>query len=69
MTDNQPIMRTGRTLSQRGPSAPSTLYRMVPGDDREADEWVGVAFTTAIAQAICEAVNARSIQLPGGDHG
>ena len=58
------IMRTGRTLSQNGPSAPCTIYRVVPGDDRKADEWIGVAFTTEIAEAICEAVNARGVPLP-----
>ena len=58
------IMRTGRTLSQNGPSAPCTIYRVVPGDDRKADEWIGVAFTTEIAEAICAAVNARGIPLP-----
>src|ERR1035438_6795966 len=57
-------MRVGRTLSQNGPSAPCTLYRVVPGDDRKGDEWIGVAFTTEIAEAICAAVNALGQPLP-----
>jgi hypothetical protein len=69
MPDEQPIMRVGRTLSQRGPSSPCTLYRVVPGDDRKADEWVGLAFTTEIAEAICEAVNVRGVPLPDGGTG
>jgi hypothetical protein len=67
MPDKPPIMRVGRTLSQCGPSAPCTIYRVVPGDDRKADEWIGVAFTTEIAEAICAAVNARGIPLLGDD--
>lgn len=57
--DTQPIMRVGRTLGR-------TLYRVVPGDDRKADECVGIVDTREIAEAICAAVNARGVPLPDG---
>jgi hypothetical protein len=59
---DQPLMRTGRTLSQQ--PGPCTLYR-VTGDGQ--DECVGMVNSNEIAAAICEAVNARGIPLPGGD--
>jgi hypothetical protein len=55
------IMRTGRHLSQT--DGLCTLYR-VTGDDWKDHECVGMVKTPEIAQAICEAVNARGIPLP-----
>jgi hypothetical protein len=57
-------MRTGRHLSQT--DGLCTLYRVTgdAGDDWTAHECVGMAKTPEIAEAICEAVNARGIPLP-----
>jgi hypothetical protein len=63
----QPIMRTGRHLSQT--DGLCTLYRVTgdAGDDWTQHECVGMAKTPEIAEAICEAVNARGIPLPAAD--
>src|ERR1019366_4115636 len=67
MPDKQPIMRTGRHLSQT--DGLCTLYRVTgdAGDDWTAHECVGMAKTPEIAEAICEAVNARGVPLPPAD--
>ena len=63
----QPIMRTGRHLSQT--DGLCTLYRVTgdAGDDWTQHECVGMAKTPEIAEAFCEAVNARGVPLPAAD--
>lgn len=55
------LMRPGRKLS-RAPGL-CTVYA-VTGDDWETHECVGIMATAAIADAVCDAVNARGIPLP-----
>jgi len=58
------LMRPGRTLSQ----APGlcTVYR-VTGQDWAGHECVGVVSSPELAAAVCEAVNARGLPLPGAE--
>jgi hypothetical protein len=58
----EPILRVGRSLS-RTPGL-CTLYR-VTGEDWQAHECVGVMTSPALAEAVCEAVNACGKPLPG----
>jgi hypothetical protein len=56
------IMRPGRKLIRTG--GPCTLY-VVTGSGPDADECIGLVVTAEIAGAVCNAVNARGIPLPG----
>jgi hypothetical protein len=56
------IMRPGRTLSQT--PGLCTLYR-VTGDDWKAHECVGMVSSPEMAEAVCGAVNALGVPLPG----
>jgi hypothetical protein len=55
------LMRPGRKLSRT--AGLCTVYA-VTGDDWEAHACVGIMATPAIAEAVCEAVNARGVPLP-----